>query len=217
MATLYNMDPFAALKIIYQGATDGFAAEDFVVNERERGITLPTVLKRFLLDYGYMTVNRISDSVRWLHPNIMSERVFRYGSNDELPLMLIGRLQDYQVAISDTSADDPTIFLLKTAPEETQILPSDDTLIEIFKVQTCSVLMNYEDSITADEPELAARLLRENMVNLDLIANNPKLRREYSLNFSEEMRTFVVAEYIEGELSRFFFIRNEQFLSGINS
>ena len=65
MATLYNMNPFAALKIVYQGATDGFAAEDFVVNERERGIMLPTVLKRFLLDYGYMTVNRISD--RFLH------------------------------------------------------------------------------------------------------------------------------------------------------
>ena len=104
------MNPFAALKIIYQGATDGFAAEDFMVNERERGITLPTVLKRFLLDYGYMTVNRISDSVRWLHPNIMSERVFHYGENGELPLTLIGRLQDYQVAISDTSADDTTIY-----------------------------------------------------------------------------------------------------------
>lgn len=216
MATLYNMDPFEALKIIYQGATDGFAAEDFVVNERERKITLPTVLKRFLSDYGYMTVNRISDSVRWLHPNIMSERVFRYGGNSELPLTLIGRLQDYQVAISDTSADDPTIYLLKTAPQETQILPSDDTLTEIFKVQTCSVLMNFEGSVTADEPELAARLLRENAVNPELIANNPRLRREYSLNFSEEMRTFAVAEYIEGELSRFFFIRNEHFLSGIN-
>lgn len=217
MATLYNMNPFAALKIIYQNATDGFEAEDFMINERERGITLPTVLKRFLLDYGYMTVNRISDSVRWLHPNIMSERVFKYGENSELPLTLIGRLQDYQVAISDTSADDPTIFLLKTASNETQILPSDDTLTEIFKVQTCSVLMNYDDSITANEPELAARLLRENAVNPELIANNPKLRREYSLNFSEEMRTFVVAEYIEGNLSRFFFIRNEQFLSGASS
>lgn len=211
------MNPFSALKIIYQGATDGFSAEDFRVNERERGITLPTILKRFLLDYGYMTVNRLSDGVRWLHPNIMSERVFRYGENGELPLTLIGRLQDYQVAISDTSADDPTIFLLKTAPEETQILPSDDTLTEIFKVQTCSVLMNREGAITADKPELAARLLRENRIDLDLIANNPKLRREYSLNFSEEMRTFAVAEYIEGELSRFFFIRNEQFLSGANA
>lgn len=217
MAIQYNMDPFAALKIIYQGATDGFAAEDFVTNERERGITLPTVLKRFLLDYGYMTVNRISDSVRWLHPNIMSERVFRYGEIGELPLLLIGRLQDYQVAISDIAADDPTIFLLKTTPEQTQILPSDDTLTEIFKVQTCSVLMNFENAITADEPELAARLLRENAVNPELIANNPRLRREYSLNFSEEWRTFVVAEYIEGELSRFFFIRNEIFLTDVNS
>lgn len=212
MAALYNMSPFAALKIIYQGAMDGFAAEDFMINERERGISLPTVLKRFLLDYGYMTVNRISDSVRWLHPNIMSERVFRYGERGELPLTLIGRLRDYQVAISDNEADDPPIFLLKTAPAETQILPSDDTLTEIFKVQTCSVLMNYTGAQTADEPELAARLLRENRIDLDLIANNPKLRREYSLNFSEEMRTFAVAEYVEGELSRFFFIRNEQFL-----
>lgn len=214
MAVLYNIDPFSALEIIYQGKTDGFSDEDFVRNERERGIVVPQILKNFLKSYGYMSVNRLSDSVRILHPNIMSQRVFRYGDNGVLPLLIVGRVGDFQVAIAEDNGEfDPEIFLLQTTPEQTQLLPSDDTISEIFKVMTSGVLLKTENAVIADDPEVAVRLLRENGIDLESIEYNRLLRREYSLCFSEKLRTFVVAEFVEGELSRFFFARSESFIA----
>ena len=143
MAVLYNVEPFKAMKILYQGETDGFPEGDFTRNEKERNIVLPQMLKRFLSEYGYMTVNRLSDSVRMLHPNIMTRRVFQYGDNCGLPLLIIGRVGAFQVAISDERAADPEIFLLKQVPGQTQILPSDDTISEILKVMVCGVCLLY--------------------------------------------------------------------------
>ncbi len=213
MAVLYNIDPFSALEIIYQGKTDGFSDEDFERNENERGIIVPQILKNFLKSYGYMTVNRLSDSVRILHPNIMSQRVFRYGEGGELPLMMVGRVGEFQVAIADRAEYDPEIFLLKTTPEQTQILPSDDTISEIFKVMTSGILLKTENAVIVDDPEIAVRMLRENGIDLERIEYNRLLRREYSLCFSEKLRTFVVAEFVEGDLSRFFFARSESFIA----
>ena len=213
MAVLYNIDPFSALEIIYQGKTDGFPDEDFERNERERGIVVPQILKNFLKSYGYMTVNRLSDSVRILHPNLMSQRVFRYGEDGALPLMMVGRVGEFQVAIAEKAEYDPEIFLLKSTPEQTQILPSDDTISEIFKVMTSGILLKTENAVIVDDPEIAVRMLRENGIDLECIEYNRLLRREYSLCFAEKLRTFVVAEFVEGELSRFFFARSENFLA----
>lgn len=215
MAVLYNMDPFDALEIIYQGAEDGFPEEDFEKNERSRGIFTPRVLRKFLGKYGYMSVNRLSDSVKLLHPNIMSERVFRYGDNRALNLTIIGRIGEYQLAVSDCESKDPGIFLLAVTPEQAQILPSDDTLSEIFKVMLCGTLLKEPGAQVVEDPELAVRLLRENKVDLEKISCNPSLRREYSVNFSEEFRTFVAAEFIGGELARFFFSRSEKFVGNV--
>ncbi|MCM1165022.1 MAG: hypothetical protein NC299_11380 [Lachnospiraceae bacterium] len=211
MAVLYNVEPFTAMKILYQGETDGFPEEDFARNEKERSIVLPRVLKRFLAEYGYMTVNRLSDSVRILHPNIMTRRVFQYGENRELPLLIIGRVGMFQVAIPDERAEDPEIFLLRQSPEQTQILPSDDTVSEILKVMVCGVLLKSDGAVIADDPGLAVRLLKENNVDLMKITFDPRLRREYSICFTEELRTFTAAEFVEGEMARFFFLRSEKF------
>lgn len=211
MSVLYNLEIFSAMKIAYGSKTDGFPEEDFAINERERGLHLPEILKRFLRDYGYMGLNRLSDSVRLFHPNIMSERFFHYGDGGELPLIIIGRVGEYQVAITRSDNPDPEIFMIKQTPEQVQILPSDDTISEIMKVMLCSVLLKNENAVIADDPRYAVKLLRENGVDLMRISNNPKLRREYSLCFSENTRTFTVAEFIDGEVVRFFFIRDEMF------
>ncbi len=213
MAVLYNIEPFAAMKILYQGETDGFPQADFERNEKERGIVLPQMLKRFLADYGYMSVNRLLDSARMLHPNIMTKRVFRYGDGKELPLLIIGRVGEFQVAIPDGNAPDPEIFLLRQTPQQTQILPSDDTISELFKVMVCGVLLKNDGAVIADDPQLAVRLLHENDVDLMKITYDPKLRREYSICFTEELRTFTAAEFIEGEMARFFFVRSEKFVA----
>lgn len=211
MSVLYNIDPFTALNIFYHGETDGFSEADFERNEQGREIFIPQILKNFLTRYGYMSVNRLSDSVRILHPNLMSERVFSYGDGRQLQLMLMGRVGEFQVGIADRSEYDPEIFLLKVTPEETQILPSDDTISEIFKVMACGIIIKTPGARIITDPEEAVALLRDHNIDLDLIEHNPKLRREYSICFSEERRAFVAAEFVEGELARFFYAWSEEF------
>lgn len=211
MSVLYNIDPFTALNIVYHGETDGFSDEDFERNEQERGLFVPQILKNFLKQYGYASVNRLSDSVRILHPNLMSERVFTYGDGRQLYLLIVGRVGEFQVAIANHAEYDPEIFLLKVTPEETQILPSDDTISEIFKVMICGVLIKTKGARIVDEPEDAVRLLRDNGVDLERIEHNPVLRREYSICYSEELRSFVAAEFVEGSLARFFYASSEDF------
>lgn len=211
MSVLYNIDPFTALNIVYHGETDGFSDEDFRRNEEERGLFVPQILKNFLKQYGYLSVNRLSDSVRILHPNLMSERVFTYGDGRQLFLLIVGRVGEFQVAISNHADYDPEIFLLKVTPEETQILPSDDTISEIFKVMACGVLIKTDGARIVDDPEEAVKMLRANGIDLELIDFNPELRREYSICYSEERRTFVAAEFVEGSLARFFYACSEDF------
>lgn len=212
MFVLYDLEIFPALRIAFGDRSDGFSEEDFAINERERGLYVPEILKRFLERYGYMPLNRLSDSVKFLHPNIMSERFFHYGEDGELPLTIVGRVGEFQVAIADKKSADPEIFLIKQTPEEVQILPSDDTITEIMKVMLCGVLLRNEHARIVDSPRLAVKLLRENGVDLDRITNNPRLRREYVLCFSDETRTFTVAEFVEGEVVRFFFVSDESFI-----
>ena len=215
MAVLHNLDPFDALKIFYQGETDGFPEEDFAENLKTRGIILPPILHRFLREYGFMTVNRQSDAPRFIHPNIMTKRIFRYGEGKELPLLIIGRVEDFEITVIDEKNDDPAVLLMKNTPKQAQVLPSDDTLSELFKVMFVALMMKTNGAIVADEPELATRLLRENGFDLEAITNNPVLHREYSLCFSEDLRTFTAAEFKEGELEKFFFLRSERFLKGL--
>lgn len=214
MAVLHNLDPFDAMKIFYQGETDGFPEEDFEANIKTRDVILPPLLRRFLREYGYMTVNRQSDSPRFIHPNIMTKRVFRYGDDKEMPLLIIGRVGEFEITIVDEqTAENPAVFLMKNTPAGAQLMPSDDTLSELFKVMFCGLIAKSRGAVIADEPELAVRLLRENGFDPELIENDPELHREYSIGFSQEMRTFMAAEFSEGELARFFFLRNESFIN----
>lgn len=212
MSVLYNMDIFSALTIIYGEQTDGFPEEDFETNERERGLVLPEILKRFLRDYGYMSINRLSGSAKFLHPNIMSKRYFSYVDNPKLPLTIIGRAGEYLVGIATAKRPDPEIYLIMQSPEEVKLLPSDDTISEIIKVMLCGVLLKNDNAVTVDSPRRAVQLLKENGVDVEEIHNSPVLRREYSICFTEETRTFTVAEFVDGTLLRFFFIRDEHFI-----
>ncbi len=211
MAVLHNLDPLEALSIFYRGETDGFPEEDFSVNVKTRGIVLPAILHKFLREYGYMPVNRQSDEPRFIHPNIMTKRVFRYGENKQLPLLIIGHMGDFEITVLDEKSENPAVMLMRTTRDGAQLLPSDDKLSELFKVMLCG-LMIKEGATVADDPELAVRLLRENGFDIDRLTNDPVLHREYSLCFSEETRTFMAAEFNEAELARFFFLRSENFL-----
>lgn len=212
MPVQYNMNPFSALKIVYGDMRDGFTKNDFELNENERGIVVPFALKEFLSGYAYLPVNRQSDSVRFFHPNLMTILHFSADNIGTLSLLSVGRVGEYQVAVKNEAAEDPRIYLVKLGTQnDTQVLPSDDLISELIKVMLCNLLLTMKGAVIAEQPEEAVRLLRENFVDLEQIACDPKLSREYSFNYSEETRTFAVAEFVKGELFRFFFVRNEDF------
>lgn len=212
MPVQYNMNPFTALKIIYGDTTDGFAKNEFELNEKERGIVLPFLLKDFLLRYAYLPINRLSDSVRFFHPNLMTIMNFSAENIGNLSLLSVGRVGEYQVAVKNEAAENPRIYLVRLGTQnEMQVLPSDDTVSEILKVMLCGVLLKNDNAIIADDPQLAVRLMRENGVDFYRITNDPDLRREYSVCFSEETRTFTVGEFIDGKVTRFFFVSSEEF------
>lgn len=205
------MEPFSILKIIYGDKTDGFTKEDFESNENNRGIILPFLLKEFLLKYAYMPVNRQSGSVRFFHPNLMSIMRFSAENIGEMSLLSVGRVGEYQIAVKNEVSEDPRIFLVRFGTQsETQVLPSDDVISELIKVMLCSRILAMKGAVTADEPEMAARLLKENGIDIDQIKNDPTLKREYAFCYCEETRTFVIGEYVKGELMRFFFYRKEE-------
>lgn len=212
MAVLYNMDVFSVLKILYRGKTDGFSEEDFTVNEKQRGITVPPILKKFLSGYGYMTVNRFSDSVRFVHPNIMSHRNFVYGTEDPMRLVVVGRVGEYEAAIEE-GAVDPPLYLFKIAPDDVQILPSEDRLSEIFKVMTVGLMFRTDGTVIAEDPHIAVNKMRENGFDLNKVMHKPNFHREYSICFSEEMRTFMAVEFVDGEYERFIFLGSEKYLN----
>lgn len=210
MPVQYNMEPFSVLKIIYGDKEDGFTKEDFEVNETNRGIILPFVLKDFLLKYAYMPVNRQSGSVKFFHPNLMSVMRFSAENIGEMSLLSVGRVGEYQIAVKNEVSEDPRIFLVHFGTQnETQVLPSDDVISELIKVMLCSRILATKGAVTADEPETAVKLLKENNIDIDQIKNDPTLKREYSFSFCEETRTFVIGEFVQGELVRFFFYQLE--------
>ena len=212
MPVQYNMKPFAILKIIYGDATDGFEKNEFEVNENERGIIMPYLLKEFLAKYAYLPVNRQSGSVRFFHPNLMTIMHFSAEEFGDLALLCVGRVGEYQIAVKNEASEDPRVFLIHLGTQaETQVLPSDDVISELIKVMLCNVLMGIKSVFIAEEPEDAVRLLRENGVDLEKIECDPLLKREYTFCYSEETRTFVIAEFVQGNLARFFFVRNEAF------
>lgn len=208
MPVQYNMNPFSVLKIVYEDESDGFEKKEFEENENGRGIIVPFVLKDFLLKYAYLPVNRQSNSVKFFHPNLMTVMHFTAENIGELSLLCVGRVGEYQIAVKNEPSEDPRVFLVYLSTQnETQVLPSDDLISELIKVMLCNLLLTMKGAVIADEPEDAVRLMRENGVDFEQIANDSKLSREYSFNYSEETKTFAVAEFVKGELARFFFVR----------
>ena len=126
----------------------------------------------------------------------------------------MGRVGEFEIAIADGMVD-PTICLLRISPEQIQILPSDDTLTEIFKVMTTGLILRTDGTIIAEEPQVAVDMMKENGFDLNRINHNPRLRREYSISFSDVTRTFMTVEFSDGEFERFIFLGNEKYINNL--
>lgn len=212
MAVLYNMEPFEVLKILYGSRTDGIPEEDFERNKRERGIDVPQNIKRFLENYAYLSVNQQS-YIKLIHPNIMTPYIFTDFDGTKLPLVCIGRTGEFKAAVCEGNVPDPAVFLIKTAGGPVEITLSNTTVFELIKGNLFSVFAKMRRAVVAEEPKQAVRLLHEFDVDLDEIEKSAERSGKFLFSFNEEKQTFVVADFSSGELSRFLFVTDENFIN----
>ena len=212
MAVLYNMEPFEVLKILYGSRTDGIPEEDFERNKLERGIEVPQNIKRFLENYAYFSVNQQS-YIKLIHPNIMTPYIFTDFDGTKLPLICVGRTGEFKAAVCEGNVPDPAVFLIKTAGGPVEITLSNTTIFELIKGNLFSVLAKMRQAVIAEEPKQAVRLLHEFDVDLDEIEKSAERSGKFLFSFNEEKRAFVVADFSSGELSRFLFVTDENFIN----
>ncbi|MCI7759049.1 MAG: hypothetical protein ACI4JT_07335 [Oscillospiraceae bacterium] len=212
MAVLYNMEPFEVLKILYGSRTDGIPEEDFERNKLERGIEVPQNIKRFLENYAYFSVNQQS-YIKLIHPNIMTPYIFTDFDGTKLPLICVGRTGEFKAAVCEGNVPDPAVFLIKAAGGPVEITLSNTTIFELIKGNLFSVFAKMRQAVIAEEPKQAVRLLHEFDVDLDEIEKSAERSGKFLFSFNEEKRAFVVADFSSGELSRFLFVTDENFIN----
>ncbi|MBP1563034.1 MAG: hypothetical protein J6C38_04900 [Oscillospiraceae bacterium] len=212
MAVLYNMEPFEVLKILYGSRTDGIPEEDFERNKSERGIEVPQSIKRFLENYAYFSVNQQS-YIKLIHPNIMTPYIFTDFDGTKLPLVCVGRTGEFKAAVCEGNVPDPAIFLIKTAGGPVEITLSNTSVFELIKGNIFSVFAKMRGAIIAEEPQQAVSLLRKFDVDLDEIEKSSERSGKFIFTFNEEKQTFIVADLSGGELSRFLFVTDENFIN----
>ena len=212
MAVLYNLEPFEVLKILYGSRTDGIPEDDFERNKLERGIDVPQNIKRFLENYAYLSVNQQS-YIKLIHPNIMTPYIFTDFDGTKLPLVCIGRTGEFKAAVCEGNVPDPAVFLIKTAGGPVEITLSNTSVFELIKGNLFSVFAKMRRAVVAEEPKQAVRLLHEFDVDLDEIEKSAERSGKFLFCFNEEKQTFVVADFSSGELSRFLFVTDENFIN----
>lgn len=212
MAVLYNMEPFEVLKILYGSRTDGIPEEDFERNKLERGIEVPQNIKRFLENYAYFSVNQQS-YIKLIHPNIMTPYIFTDFDGTKLPLICVGRTGEFKAAVCEGNVPDPAVFLIKASGGPVEITLSNTTIFELIKGNLFSVFAKMRQAVIAEEPKQAVRLLHEFDVDLDEIEKSAERSGKFLFSFNEEKRAFVVADFSSGELSRFLFVTDENFIN----
>lgn len=206
------MEPFEVLKILYGNRTDGIPEEDFERNKSERGIDVPQNIKRFLENYAYLSVNQQS-YIKLIHPNIMTPYIFTDFDGTKLALVCVGRTGEFKAAVCEGNVSDPAVFLIKAAGGPVEITLSNTTIFELIKGNLFSVFAKMRGAIIADEPQQAVMLLRKFDVDLDEIEKSAEHSGKFLFCFNEEKQTFVVADLSSGELSRFLFITDENFIN----
>lgn len=117
MTIKINLDPLDALRIFYEDETLGVWNGDFIKNEKQRRLRLPSILHDFLAKYGYLNVNH-GNSQLWIPDKIDQTQAKVDGKLQDI--LIIGKLRGDRLAAILTSEVDqanPTL-LLDELPEE---------------------------------------------------------------------------------------------------
>lgn len=210
MSVKYNLEPFDVLKIIYGSGTDGISEEEFERNKIERGIEVPQSIKLFLEKYAYKPVNH-QGGITLFHPNIMTAHRFKDSDGTELSLVAVGRTGGCRMAVCEGNIADPAVFLIKAEQNSFEITLSQTTVFELIKENIFGVLSKMRSAVSVNDAKQAVELLHKYDVDLDEIENGALVSRNYMFNFNNEKRAFIIADFLEGKLSRFVFVSDENF------
>lgn len=196
MAIRYNIEPLAALSLYYDGEKNGVWEGDFIKNEKERGLILPSLLREYLENYAYLEINK--GQIMFFHPDHIRE--FDLPTEDgEVHIMTIGRTDDFFVGIELGNSDDSELDIaIGEIDEENRSImwgPSNGiTLGGLMRVMFVSMLFKNGDNYIYSGAEINTVLKNHGAARENITASEGSTQHT-SLNFDEENGAFIVAEY----------------------
>lgn len=114
-----NIAPLEAMGLFYRGETLGVWEGDFIKNQKKRGLQLPELVKTFLTNFAYLSINH--GAVRfWLPDQI--KMVTAQLEDKRTDLLVLGTLRDVYIMMraADWREKNPTIYLGYTKTEDLQ-------------------------------------------------------------------------------------------------
>lgn len=193
MSLSYNLAPLAALELFFDGEKNGVWEGDFIKNEKERGLTVPPLLREYLENYAYLEINK--GQIVLFHPDEIREFDLPIGDGDgEVHIMAIGRADNFFVGI-ERGTDDLAIGEINEEKRSIMWGPSDGiTLGGLLRVMFTSMAFKSGDHFIYSGDEIDA-VLKKHGAARDKITPSEGSTQHTSLNFDEESGAFVVAEY----------------------
>ncbi len=196
MPVLYNLEPLAAIDILYEGVgKNGVWKGDFIKNEKKNCLFVPTVLREFLENYGYLDINR--GQIQFVHPDDMREIHLRT-EDGEIRILYIGTADQLLVGI-ELDSPDLNIAFGEIDEESRSVMwgPSDGITLEgIMRVMFVSMLFQTADKYLFQGAEIDA-VLKQNGAERSKIMPSEGSTQHTSVNYVPEKNTFLIAEYDE--------------------
>lgn len=193
MGVLYNLDPLTAMSLFYGGEKNGIYQGDFIKNKKRRGLILPSALKDFLENYGYMDVNRNKASFQLFHPDDISEVCLQVNTG-EMSVMVVGVFQDYLVGILPDTRELQVTFGIQ-GDDGTEWNPANLTFSGMLVTMLVSLLFRNDDhSIFQESYRIYMQIEKYGAKRTEILPGTG-CPQHFSLNFHEESGMFFVAEF----------------------
>lgn len=195
MAVLYNLPPLAAMELFYDGEKRGVWEGDFIRNEKERGLTVPPMLREFLENYGYLEINGGGEGrFKLFHPDGMGGVVLNDDEEGEIHLLVVGELGGMWIALRMDECDYLRIVFGERSDEGTMWTPTDNGTLEgILTVMFCSQLFGAADSFVFENDIEIDAVLKN--VDRSLITPSEGNAQHISICFDDESGSFLAAEF----------------------
>lgn len=207
MAIRYNLHPLEAIGLYYGGERHGVWNGDFIKNEKKRGLVVPSPLREFLENYGYLSINREDNGYRLFNPDGMGLVDLEAG-DEEIHLLVIGALNtldseteeeiSYWVAVRRDLEELPAALGEETE-DGVMWSPIDTTLEGIFGVMFCSHLYKNSDVYVYGEDEMEA-VMKARGIDPNRIMPSRGHSQHPSICYDEESGAFFVLSQYEDSL-----------------